>query len=134
MKESMSAHDLKGLKLIADLCIIEGILLVGSGVVLLVLGSLSAIFPVVAGILMMAMGYYLDDLRKIAWWGVIITNSLSLVGLLVGTLFSNIINQLPIGQTDFATLVINIPLSVLVIGYLLRSKVRSLFFEEPAIL
>ncbi len=133
MKEATSSHDLKGLKLIADLCIIEGILLVGFGVVFLVFGSLSAIFPVVAGILMMAMGYYLDDLRKIAWWGVIIINSLSLVGLLVGALFYNIINQLPIGQTDFATLVINIPVSVLVIGYLQRSKVRSLFFEEPTI-
>lgn len=125
----MSSHSHKGLNLIADLCIIEGVVLTGSGALLLVFGFIFALILLIAGIVMVAMGYYLDDLRKFAWWVVIIINSLSLAGTFIGTALNSNMFHTPLGLSDFVTFVINILLSFLIVGYLLRSNVRKLFFE-----
>jgi len=130
MKEAMSSHNLRGLSLVADLCILQGFLImIGLGVLLLVLGSIFVFIPIGAGAFMIAMGYYLDDLRQFAWWAVIIINSLTLAGIFIGTISTYIIFHFPIGLTDFATFIISVPLGLLIIGYLLRSSVRALFFE-----
>ncbi|MHA3962420.1 MAG: hypothetical protein AM325_002665 [Candidatus Thorarchaeota archaeon SMTZ1-45] len=129
MREAMSSHSHKGLNLIADLCIIEGVVLTGSGALLLVFGFIFALILLIAGIVMVAMGYYLDDLRKFAWWVVIIINSLSLAGTFIGTALNSNMFHTPLGLSDFVTFVINILLSFLIVGYLLRSNVRKLFFE-----
>jgi len=87
MKEAMSSHNLSGLSLVADLCILQGFLImIGLGVLLLVLGSIFVFIPIGAGAFMIAMGYYLDDLRQFAWWAVIIINSLSLAGIFIGAI------------------------------------------------
>jgi len=130
MEEAMSSHSLRGLHLIADLCILEGILLFGSGVAILALGSLFAFILIVAGIVMIALGYYLDNLRRIAWWAVVITNIVSLASVLTGILFNNIFLNNPLGTTDYVSLIINLILSCLIVGYLFRKSVRTLFFEE----
>jgi len=129
LREAMSSHSHKGLNLIADLCIIEGVVLTGSGALLLVFGFIFALILLIAGIVMVAMGYYLDDLRKFAWWVVIIINSLSLAGTFIGTALNSNMFHTPLGLSDFVTFVINILLSFLIVGYLLRSNVRKLFFE-----
>ncbi|MFW9975040.1 MAG: hypothetical protein ACFFDQ_07250 [Candidatus Thorarchaeota archaeon] len=132
MEEAMFTHSLKGLRLIADLCILEGLLLFGSSVVFLALGSLFAFIPIVAGVLMIVLGFYLDNLQRIAWWAVVITNAVSLAGVLIGILSNNIFLNNPLGTTDIVSLIINLVLSCLIVGYLLRKNVRSLFFEENA--
>ena len=132
MREAMSAHDLRGLSLIADLCMLEGVLVFGPGILLLVFGSLSAIIPIIAGVFLIAVGYYLNDLHKFAWWAIVIINSLFLANSVLGSIFTGIVIGIPFGLINAITVIINIVLSTLVIGYLMKGNVRSLFFEEPA--
>ncbi len=122
MEEAMSSHSHRGLSLIADLCILEGFLLFGSSVVFLALGSLFAFIPILAGVLMIVLGYYLDNLQRIAWWAVVITNAVSLAGVLIGILFNNIFLNNPLGTTDIVSLIINLVLSCLIVGILSEKK------------
>lgn len=126
----MSSHDLRGLSLISDLCMLEGVLLIIPGVFLLVLGSLYTIIPILVGAFMIVVGYYLDNLRKFAWWAVIIVNSLLLANVLLGVIYTGIIIGEPLGLTNYVTFIINVVLGSVVIGYLIKRNVRNLFFEE----
>jgi hypothetical protein len=128
----MSPHDLRGLKLIADLCILEGVLLAATSVFLLALGSLIAFIPISAGIVIFAMGYYLNNLNTTAWWIVVILNSFNLTAAFISPLVGGLIFHLPITATDLLTIIINGILSSFIVGYLLRGKVRSLFFEDTS--
>ncbi|MFW9963267.1 MAG: hypothetical protein ACFFCX_06880 [Candidatus Sifarchaeia archaeon] len=130
MNEAMSSHDLRGLSLISDLCMLEGVLLIIPGVFLLVLGSLYTIIPILVGAFMIVVGYYLDNLRKFAWWAVIIVNSLLLANVLLGVIYTGIIIGEPLGLTNYVTFIINVVLGSVVIGYLIKRNVRNLFFEE----
>jgi hypothetical protein len=130
MREAMSAHDLRGLSLIADLCILEGVLVFITGVLVLVSGFLIATIPIITGVSLIAVGHYLNDLRKFAWWAIVIMNSLILANILLGSIFTGIVIGLPFGLTNSVTFIINVVLSTLVIGYLLKSNVRNLFFQE----
>jgi hypothetical protein len=130
LKENMSSHSLRGLSLISDLCILEGIYLAISGLVLLLYAAFYAIIPIGAGVVLVVMGYYLDDLHRFAWWAVITTSFLSLAGTTIGSLYSGNILQIPIGLTNFVSFVVNLVLGILIVGYLLKSNVRALFFEE----
>jgi hypothetical protein len=129
-RESMSSHDLKGLSLISDLCIIEGIILTVSGVVLLLFAALYAIISIGAGLVLIVMGYYLNDLHQFAWWAVISMSFLSLAGTAIGSLYSGNTLQFPSGLTSIVNFVVNLILSVIIVGYLLKSNVRALFFGE----
>jgi hypothetical protein len=129
-RESMSSHDLKGLSLISDLCIIEGIILTVSGVVLSLFAALYAIISIGAGLVLIVMGYYLNDLHRFAWWAVISVSFLSLVGTAIGSLYSGNTLQFPSGLTSLANFVVNLVLSIIIMGYLLKSNVRALFFGE----
>ncbi|MFW9789181.1 MAG: hypothetical protein ACFFE2_04445 [Candidatus Thorarchaeota archaeon] len=123
MKDELASHNLRGLELIADLYILGGILVFGVGVALFVLGSLTALLLAGFGIIMIATGYYLDDLRRLAWIAVIITNFIALTT----TAYSAFILHTQIYDPTF---IINVAISILCIGYLLRPQVRNLFFEK----
>ena len=73
MQEALASHDLRGLRLIADLCILQGIIHIGTSILVLMAGFLMAIIILGAGIILIAMGYYLDKLHPVAWWVVVIS-------------------------------------------------------------
>jgi hypothetical protein len=130
MKESMSSHNLRGLSLISDLCMLEGVYLAIVGLVLLLHAAFYAIILIGAGVVLVVMGYYLNDLYRFAWWAVITTSFLSVAGTTIGSLYSGNILQIPIGLTNFVSFVVNLVLGTLIVGYLLKSNIRALFFEE----
>ncbi len=129
MKEAMSSHNLSGLSLIASLYTIVGIILVGASVLLLILGFLNAIIMSAGGILMIAIGYYLDDLREVAWWVVVITNFLSLIGIFIGIIFTSIVAQVPLGLLEYVTSIGGLLFFSSITYYLLQREVRNLFFD-----
>jgi hypothetical protein len=130
LKENTSLHNLRSLSLISDLCILEGIYLLISGLVLLMYAVLFAIIPIGAGVVFIIMGHYLDDLNQFAWWTVIVTSFLSITGTAVGSLYYGNILQFPVGLTSLVNFVVNLVLGFLIVGYLLKSNVRALFFKE----
>jgi len=108
---------------------LQGAILAGFSILLLLLGAIFAILPLGAGVAVIAVGYYLDNLYPLAWWVVIIINFLTLAGILIGTFYSTIVDQIPLTSTDIITFTINGILSTFVLGYLLKRDVRTLFFE-----
>ncbi len=123
LKAETTLHNLRGLSLIADLYIIGGALMAGLSLFLIVFGSFYALILVAAGFILIAIGYYLDDLHRFSWWAVVLSNAISLVT----TSYSAIVLQIVIFDVIF---VINTLLSALCLGYLLRASVRNLFFEN----
>lgn len=123
LKEAMSSHDLRGLSLIADFYMIGGTAIIGVGLLFLFTGIFAAIIAVGYGVLIVAVGYYLDDLHPAAWWFAIITNFAPLPLFL----YDFFVASNP--TTGFAV-ILNLALSILIVGYLVRPKVRNLFFEK----
>jgi uncharacterized integral membrane protein len=121
LKAETSSHDLRGLSIIADLYILGGVAVAGSGLLFFILGSVYAVMPIGFGVIMIAIGYYLDDLHRLSWWAVVISNLVALVLTSYSAIFLHTVAY------DI-TFIINVALSVLCIGYLMRSNVRKLFF------
>ena len=121
LKEAMQSHNLRGLSLISDLYMISGAAVIGVSLLLLFTGALIAIITVGFGIIVVAVGHYLDDLHPAAWWFAVITDAVPLPFLLYDFIVNN-------NLTTGFTFIINLIIAILVIGYLLKSNVRSLFF------
>ena len=123
LKAEMSSHDLRGLSIIADLYILVGAVMAVTSFFLIPVGGFYSLLLIGAGVIMMAIGHYLDDLHRFSWWLVVISNFVSLAM----TSYSAIFLHTPIYDVSFF---INVALSILCLGYLLRSNVRKLFFEK----
>ncbi|MFX1605536.1 MAG: hypothetical protein ACFFDD_06475 [Promethearchaeota archaeon] len=125
MKEALSSHDFRGLSLIADFYMIAGAAVIGVSLLLLFTGALTALIAIGYGVIIVTVGYYLDDLHPVAWWFAVITNFAPLVFFL----YDFFVTDNP--TTGFA-IILNLALSILIVGYLVRPKVRSLFFENTS--
>jgi hypothetical protein len=124
LKAEMSSHNLRGLSIIADLYILAGAVIAVSSFFLIAIGSFYSLLLLIgAGVIMIAIGHYLDNLNRFSWWLVVISNFVSLAM----TSYSAIFIQMPIYDVSFF---INVAVSVLCVGYLTRSNVRKLFFEK----
>jgi hypothetical protein len=124
LKAETSSHDLRGLSIIADLYILAGAVIAVSSFFLIAIGSFYSLLLLIgAGVIMIAIGHYLDNLNRFSWWLVVISNFVSLAM----TSYSAIFIQMPIYDVSFF---INVAVSVLCVGYLTRSNVRKLFFEK----
>ena len=84
--------------------IVNGLLLIGYGVVLI------------------AMGWALDDLYSWAWWGNVLTNAALLLGILIRVLM-----DIPSASGFLFSNIISIALEIVIITYLLTPSVRSHF-------
>ncbi|MHA2057997.1 MAG: hypothetical protein ACW979_10240 [Candidatus Thorarchaeota archaeon] len=120
----MSSHDLRGLSLIADFYMIGGAAVIGVSLLLLFTGYFVALIAIGFGIIIITVGHYLDDLHPASWWFAIITNMVPLPFLLYNFVVYN-------NPTIGITFIINLALAILVMGYLLRPKVRNHFFMSP---
>lgn len=123
LKEAMKSHNLRGLSLISDFYMICGTAVIGVSLLLLFTGALAAIISIGFGIVVVAVGHYLDDLHPAAWLFAVLTN----IAPLAFFLYNFVITSNP--TTGFA-IILNLALSIIIVGYLLKSNVRSLFFEK----
>lgn len=104
---------------------IAGAAVIGVSLLLLFTGALTALIAIGYGVIIVTVGYYLDDLHPVAWWFAVITNFAPLVFFL----YDFFVTDNP--TTGFA-IILNLALSILIVGYLVRPKVRSLFFENTS--
>ncbi|OLS29696.1 MAG: hypothetical protein ThorAB25_14810 [Candidatus Thorarchaeota archaeon AB_25] len=123
MKEAMSSHDLKGLSLISDYYMICGAAVFGVSLLLLFTGSFVALIAIGYGVIIIAVGHYLDDLHPAAWWFAVLSNLVPLASYL----YNFLVNY---NLTMGITFILNLALAILIIGYLLKPKVRNHFFVE----
>jgi hypothetical protein len=123
LKESTSAHDLKGLSLIGDLYILLGIVMILMSIFFLLSMNLYGLVFTGMGLFVIGIGHYLDDLKGWAWWGALLGN----VGS-ISLLFSIIIAG-PF-QVTLTTVYyfVQACLQAAMFVYLLRPSVRGLFF------
>ena len=123
MKESTSAHDLKGLSLIGDLYILIGIGMIIMSIFFLLSMNLSGLVFTGMGLFVIGIGHYLDDLKVWAWWGALLGN----VGF-ISLLFSIIVAgpfQVTITTVYYF---VQACLQAAMFVYLLKPSIRSLFF------
>jgi hypothetical protein len=123
LKEATSSHNLRGLSLISDFYMIGGAAVIGVSLLLLFTGSFAAIIAIGFGLIVVAVGHYLYDLHPAAWWFAIITNIVPLAFFLYDFIVTN-------NPTIGFTFIVNLALSILVVGYLLKPKVRNHFFAD----
>ncbi|MFW9844926.1 MAG: hypothetical protein ACFFEV_10145 [Candidatus Thorarchaeota archaeon] len=125
MREATSSHNLRGLSLICDLHFLFGLGLIVAGVFFLFGGNLVGLIFAGIGVLLTAIGHYLDELEPWAWWGALLGN----LGL-GGSVFY-IISGTPL---EIAISVVFYLLQALwgiaILVYLLRPSVRELFFNR----
>ena len=123
MKESTSAHDLKGLSLIGDLYILIGIGMIIMSIFFLLSMNLYGLVFIGMGLFVISIGHYLDDLKVWAWWGALLGN----VGF-ISLLFSIIVAgpfQVTITTVYYF---VQACLQAAMFVYLLKPSIRSLFF------
>ncbi len=123
MRESTSAHDFKGLRLIGDLYILIGIAMILMSIFFLLSMNLYGLVYTGMGLFVISIGLYLDDLKVWAWWGALLSN----VGSI--TLLISVIVAGPFQVT--ITTVFNFVqacLQAAMFVYLLRPSIRGLFF------
>jgi len=108
--------------MIADLEILCGIGCSILGLIVLVLGNVNGLLLIGYGVVLIAMGWALDALHSWAWWGNILTN----VGLLLGTLI-RMLMDIPSDSITLFSNIISIVLAIAIIVYLLTPGVRSQF-------
>jgi hypothetical protein len=77
------------------------------------------------GVILMAIGWALDDLHSWAWWGSILTNLGVLNGVIVGMLI-----DIPSAITTLLYNIIGIAVAITIIVYLLTPGVRNQFFPK----
>ncbi|MFX1482506.1 MAG: hypothetical protein ACFFCP_04870 [Promethearchaeota archaeon] len=120
LKEATASHNLRGLDLISDIYMITGAAMGVAGFFLLFTISFTGLIAIGYGLLVVAVGYYLDNLRPAAWWFAVITGIVPLPFFLYYFIVA-------INITTGFTLILNLILAILVVGYLLKPNVRSLF-------
>jgi peptidoglycan/LPS O-acetylase OafA/YrhL len=128
LKESTSAHDLKGLHLIADLYVLIGIVMIFMSLFLLLSMNLYGLLFTAMGIFVIGIGHYLDDLKVWAWWGALLGN----VGC-ISLLFSIIVVGPFQDTTTTVYSFVQACLQAAMFVYLLKPSVRGLFFVREKI-
>jgi hypothetical protein len=125
LKEAISAHNLRGISLIGDLYILMGMGLIIAGGFLLVANFIGGFVFVGLGILLAAIGHYLDDLEPWAWWGAILGNLSS------GSSVFIIISGSPLTiALSVVYYLLGAALTIAISIFLLRPSVRELFFKH----
>ena len=125
MKEATSTHNLRGLSLIGDLYILMGMGLIVAGAFSLITSNLIGLVFAGMGILLAAIGHYLDDLEPWAWWGAILGN----IGL-GSSVFIIISGSLLAITISIVYYLLEVTLTIAIFVYLLRPSVRELFFDR----
>jgi hypothetical protein len=123
LKESTSAHDLKGLSLIGDLYILLGIAMILMSISFLLSMNLSGLVFTGMGLFIIGIGHYLDDLKGWAWWGALLGN-VGFISFLLSIMFAG---QFQVTPTT-AYYSVQACLQAAMFVYLLQPSVRGLFF------
>jgi len=123
LKESTSAHDLKGLSLIGDLYVLLGIVMILMSIFFLLSMNLYGLVFIGMGLFVISIGHYLDDLKVWAWWGALLGN----VGFISLPFFIIVTGPFQVTITTVYYFV-QACLQAAMFVYLLRPGVRGFFF------
>ena len=125
MKAATSSHELRGISYIGDLYILMGMGLIFAGIIYLFTINLMGLLFIGFGLMLGAIGHYLDDLKPWAWWGAFLGS------LGTGSSMFHIISATPLELAISSVYYLGgAALTIGIFVYLLRPSVRELFFEK----
>ena len=125
MKAATSSHELRGISFIGDLYILMGMGLIFAGIIYIFTINLMGLLIIGFGLMLGAIGHYLDDLKPWAWWGAFLGN------LGTGSSMFHIISATPLELAISSVYYLGgAALTIGIFVYLLRPSVRELFFEK----
>ncbi len=117
-----SSDSPKGVGMIATLEILYGMGFSVLGLLVLFFDIVNGLLLIGYGVVLIAMGWALDDLYSWAWWGNVLTNAALLLGILIRVLM-----DIPSASGFLFSNIISIALEIVIITYLLTPSVRSHF-------
>ncbi len=122
MKGIRSSDSPRGVGMIATLEILFGIGFSALGLLVLLFDIVNGLLLIGYGVVLIALGWALDALYSWAWWGNILTNAVTLLGILIRVLM-----DIPSASDILFSNIISIALEITIIVYLLTPGVRSQF-------
>ncbi len=122
MKGIGSSDSPKGVSIIATLEILCGMGCSALGLLVLLFDIVNGLILIGYGVVLIAMGWALDALHSWAWWGNVLTNAALLLAILIGALM-----DIPSASDILFSNIINIVLAIAIIVYLLTPDVRNQF-------
>ncbi|MCK4483580.1 MAG: hypothetical protein KAU89_02060 [Candidatus Thorarchaeota archaeon] len=122
MKGIRSSDSPRGVGIIAALEILCGMGCSAVGLLFLFFDIVNGLLLIGYGVVLIAIGWALDALHSWAWWGNILTNAVLLLGTLIRMLM-----DFPSDSTTLFSNIISIALSTVITVYLLKPSVRSQF-------
>jgi hypothetical protein len=108
--------------MIADLEILFGFGFSVLGLLVLFFDTVNGLLLIGYGVVLIAMGWALDALHSWAWWGNVLINAVLLLGILIRVLM-----DIPSASGILFSNIISIALEIAIIVYLLTPGVRSQF-------
>ena len=112
----------RGVGMIAALEILFGIGFSVLGLLVLLFDIVNGLLLLGYGVVLIALGWALDALLSWAWWGNVLTNAVLLFGILIRVLM-----DIPSASDILFSNIISIALEIAIIVYLLTPGVRSQF-------
>jgi len=122
LKGIRSSDSPRGVGMIATLEILFGIGISVLGLLVLFFDIVNGLLLIGYGVVLIAMGWALDALHSWAWWGNVLTNAVLLLGILIRVLM-----DIPSASDVLFSNIISIVLEIAIIVYLLTPGVRSQF-------
>ncbi len=122
MKGIRSSDSPRGVGMIATLEILYGMGFSALGLLVLFFDIVNGLLLIGYGVVLIAMGWALDALHSWAWWGNVLTNAVLLLGILIRVLM-----DIPSASITLFNSILSIALSIAIIVYLLTPGVRSQF-------
>jgi len=108
--------------MIATLEILCGMGCSALGLLVLLFDIVNGLLFIGYGIVLIALGWALDALHSWGWWANVLTNAVSLLGILIGVLM-----DIPSASDILFNNIISIALEIAIIVYLLKPGIRSQF-------
>ena len=122
MKGMGSSDGPRGVGMIATLEILCGMGCSALGLLVLLLDIVNGLLLLGYGVVLIVMGWALDALYSWAWWGNVLTNAVMLLGIL-----TRVLMDIPSASITLFNNILSIALSSAIIVYLLTPGVRSQF-------
>ena len=122
MEGMRSSGSPRGVSMIAALEILCGIGCFVLGLIFLLSVTVSGLLLIGSGVVLIAMGGALEALHSWAWWGSVLISAGSLLGILIGVLI-----DIPSASITLFSNIVSIALDIAIIVYLLTPGVRSQF-------
>ena len=125
MKGIGSSDSPRGVGMIATLEILIGMGCSALGLLVLFFDIVNGLLLLGYGVVLIALGWALDALHSWAWWGNVMTNAVLLIGILIIVLM-----DIPSASSVLFSNIVNIALEIAIIVYLLTPSVRRQFSSD----